>query len=290
MIVCPSCAQALPSERARCPRCGFSAEVIDGFTAWAPAMAHAGGGFRAEGFDHLAELEAANFWFRARNRLIVWALRRYFAPLSSLLEVGCGTGYVLTGIASAFPDARLVGSEIFVAGLRHAASRLPGVTLVQMDARQTPYVDAFDVAIAVDVIEHIAEDEQVLGQLFRAVRPGGGILISVPQHRWLWSQADDYACHVRRYTAGELHGKIRGAGFVIERSTSFVALLLPLMLASRLANRKQEKYDPRQEFEISRPLNFALERVLDVERAAIAAGLSFPFGGSRFVVARKPTH
>ena len=288
MIACPSCAGELRNEHEACPRCGFRPEVIDGFTAWAPELAHAGGGFKAEGFDDLAELEAGNFWFRARNELIVWALRRHFPSLTSFLEVGCGTGFVLNGVSKAFPKARLVGSEIFVQGLRYAAARLPNVTLVQMDARQTPYVEEFDVAMAVDVIEHIEEDSDVLAQLYRAVKPGGGVIISVPQHAWLWSQADDYACHVRRYTAKVLHEKITKAGFEIKRSTSFVSLLLPLMLASRLAKQDAGNYDPRAEFEIPALLNAVLERVLRLERMMIAAGINFPIGGSRFVVARKP--
>lgn len=287
MIACPSCASELRNEHETCPRCGFKAEVIEGFTAWTPELAHGGGGFKAEGFDDLAQLESGNFWFRARNELIVWALRRHFPSLSSFLEVGCGTGYVLKGVSNAFPSARLVGSEIFVNGLRYAAERLPNVTLVQMDARRMPYVADFDVAMAVDVIEHIPEDSDVLAQLHRAVKPGGGIIISVPQHAWLWSHADDYACHVRRYTARELHDKIEKAGFKVERSTSFVSLLLPLMLASRLAKQNAHNYDPRAEFEIPRSVNTVLEQVLRVERALIRTGLDFPVGGSRFVVARK---
>lgn len=288
MIACPSCANAIEGDGVQCAACGFTAVTIDGFTAWAPDLAYAGGGFKAESFEHLAELEASNFWFRGRNALIIWALRRYVPDMSSFLEVGCGTGYVLSGVAKAFPKARLVGSEIFVAGLAHASKRLPGVELVQMDARRIPYVDAFDVAVALDVIEHIAEDEQVIGQLFQAVKPGGTAVISVPQHEWLWSQADDYACHVRRYRAPDLHHKIRATGFKIVRSTSFVSVLLPLMLASRLANRRANEFDPRKEFQIPRPINFALEKALSFERAAIQAGIDFPAGGSRFVVARKP--
>lgn len=288
MIVCPSCGRPMQRDQLRCAACGFSAATIDGFTAWAPELAYAGGGFKAESFEHLAELEASNFWFRARNALIVWALRRYAPNMSSFLEVGCGTGYVLSGVQRAFPQARLVGSEIFVAGLGHAAKRLPSVDLVQMDARRIPYVEEFDVAAALDVIEHIAEDEQVIGQLFRAVKPGGAVVISVPQHEWLWSQADDYACHVRRYKARDLHQKVRAAGFEIVRSTSFVSLLLPLMLASRLSNRTSTDFDPRKEFDIGRPLNAVLEQALAFERAVIGLGVNLPAGGSRFLVASKP--
>lgn len=287
MILCPSCTQPLKSPEEPCQHCGFSIPTIDGFRAWAPEFSHAGGGFKEESFSHLAVLEASNFWFRARNELIIWALRRYFPRMNSFLEVGCGTGYVLSGVTTAFPQARLVGSEIFVAGLGHAAERIPGAELVQMDARRIPYVEEFDVVAALDVIEHIAEDEQVLDQLYRATKPNGGAIISVPQHMWLWSKADEYACHERRYATGELDRKIRAAGFSIVRSTSFVSLLLPLMFASRLAARNASDYDPRGEFEIAPVINSSLERVLAFERAIIRAGANFPVGGSRFIVARR---
>lgn len=288
MMVCPNCQHPLVEESSGCPSCGFSSMTIEGFTAWAPDMAHGGGGFKKESFAHLAELEASNFWFRARNALILWAIERYAPNMASFLEIGCGTGFVLSGVAQRFPKARIVGSEIFVSGLAYAAQRLPSVELVQMDARRIPYRATFDLVAALDVIEHIEEDELVLDQLFRALRPGGIALISVPQHQWLWSAADDYACHVRRYSAGELHHKLSAAGLEVVRSTSFVSVLLPAMMASRLSNRRRIDFDPRKEFEIPAVINATFEKFLAWERGAISAGLNLPIGGSRFVIARRP--
>ena len=52
--------------------------------------------YHAELFKVLERVEDENFWFRSRNRLIQWALDRYFAQAESLLEVGCATGFVLS--------------------------------------------------------------------------------------------------------------------------------------------------------------------------------------------------
>jgi SAM-dependent methyltransferase len=259
-----------------------------GHLVFAPELASQSEGFRAEYFQMLAPLEAGNFWFRARNRLIVWALRRHFPDADTLLEIGCGTGYVLSGIASALPALRLSGSEIFSNALGFAASRVPRARLFQMDARRIPFENEFAVVGAFDVLEHIAEDEAVLAQMHRAVAPGGGILLTVPQHPFLWSHQDEVACHVRRYEASELTRKVRQAGFSVLRATSFVSLLLPLMLASRWRKRKPDAtFDALDELRIGGAVNAALEVMLDVERALIRAGLSFPLGGSLLVVARK---
>jgi len=261
--------------------------ALRGILAWAPEMAAAGGGFKAEYFATLVRLEEGNFWFRARNALVGWALRKYFGEPSSLLEVGCGTGFVLSGIAQVSASTQLTGSEIFIDGLSFAAERVRRAQFVQMDARRIPYVEEFDVVASFDVIEHIEEDELVLRNFWQALKPGGGVLLTVPQHPWLWSESDSYACHVRRYESGELLAKLDRAGFDVVRSTSFTSLLLPAMMLSRRKSRRDKPFDPLAEFNIPPALNRALEGTLAIERQLVRLGIDFPVGGSRLVVARK---
>lgn len=287
VIRCPACSKRYSSDEAICPGCGFSPPVVDGFPAWAPDMVREGGGFKPEYFAMLAELEAANFWFCARNNLIIWAMRHYFPGFRTFLEVGCGTGFVLSGVAKAFPAAAIAGSEIFSAGLGIALNRVAAAQFMQMDGRNVPFEDEFDVLGAFDVLEHIPEDEDVLAGFYRAVHSGGGIIITVPQHPWLWSAADESACHVRRYTAPEIHSKVEAAGFHIQYSTSFVSLLLPAMLFSRVCRRTRGEFDPLSEFRIPSVVNRLFGGVMSLERYLIEKGVAFPLGGSRLVVASK---
>jgi len=127
--------------------------------------------------------------------------------------------------------------------------------------------------------------------MWRAVRPGGGALITVPQHRWLWSAEDDAGGHKRRYTRQELVEKVERAGFSVERVTSFVSVLLPLMAASRLRGRVgMRRHDPDSNMELSLPrsLDRLLETAMTAERALVRAGMSLPAGGSLLLVARRP--
>lgn len=259
-----------------------------GFLTYAPALAHEGAGFKSAYFEELTHLEAGHFWFRARNSLITWALERYAPEFETLLEIGCGTGYVLSGIAHAFPQAKLQGAELFTAGLAFAAARQPKVDFIQMDARYIPFADEFDVIGAFDVLEHIEEDGQVLAQIYDALKAEGIMLLTVPQHAWLWSSVDDYACHVRRYSSKELHDKVKRSGFEILRSTSFVSCLLPAMWVSRFAQKKAVNgADVMAEFKISPRLNQLLELIMKAEISIIRYGINFSFGGSRLVVAKK---
>ena len=284
MILCPSCGAKNIHAKNGCPECGFEPALIDGFLAWAPQLAKHNNGFPEGSFEGLARVEASSFWFRARNAIVLWALRKYFPDFHSLLEVGCGTGFVLQGISQEFPSARITGSEIYTAGLAFAAKRLPSVELLQMDARKLPYEAQFDVLVAFDVIEHILEDELVLQNFHSAIKPGGGCLITVPQHMWLWSPVDEAACHQRRYSAVELHTKAEAAGFCIVRSTSFVTLLLPLMMATRLAARSSGQAGGSEVLALNPILDRTLAVIMRIEHLLIKFGMSLPIGGSRLLV------
>lgn len=224
MKCCPCCNARYASSIRNCPSCGFVPALVDGFDSYAPDLAHDGGGFKSDYFSELARLEEVNFWFRSRNKLLMWAIEKYCPNFQSLLEIGCGTGYVLTGISKRFPRSTLFGSEIFIAGLGFAASRLPSAKFMQMDARNIPFESEFDVIGAFDVLEHIKEDEKVLTQMCTALKPEGLMLLTVPQHAWLWSPIDEYAFHERRYAAADLHQRIEDAGFRVIRPNC--ALLL----------------------------------------------------------------
>lgn len=288
MKACPRCQQEFVSLDWKCPACNFIPDYVSDIPVLAPDLAEGGAGFRPEIFEQLAVLEARNFWFCARNRLIVWALKSHFPTMRSYLEIGCGTGYVLSGVAQAYPAAKLVGTEVFSVGLPYAASRVRTAELLQMDARHIPYVNEFDVIGAFDVLEHIDEDEVVLNSMLRALRPGGGVAISVPQHPWLWSTADEHACHVRRYKVGELREKVYRAGFKLQFETSFVSLLLPAMLASRLTKQRgTEQGDPLSELRLPTMLNRVFGTVMNLEYRLITSGLRFGMGGSRLLIATK---
>ena len=284
---CVACQGRFENDEWTCPSCGHRPAVRNEVFQFAKDPVSGQAGFVPEYFARLASIEPGHFWFRARNALIQWALGKYFPNAKSFFEIGCGTGYVLGGIRENLPGMRLVGSDIFTDGLVFAKARLPGVELYQMDARHIFFESEFDVVGAFDVLEHLVEDESALAQMFKAARPGGGLLVTVPQQRYLWSASDRFARHQRRYSRGELRGKVRAAGFEIERITSFNSLLLPLMILSRMHQKHHGESKPWRELEISPALNKALGSILTIERLMITNGVSFPAGGSLLLIGRK---
>jgi SAM-dependent methyltransferase len=261
---------------------------VDGFRAFAPDAAHVSDGFAAGYFEHLATLEVGHFWFENRNRLILWAIDRFLSAGNSFLEIGCGTGFVLSAIQARYPKLRLAGSEVLVNGLALARTRLPDVELFQMDARSMPFENEFDGIGAFDVLEHIEEDITVLKEVRKSLVPGGTLVISVPQHQFLWSAVDTHSFHKRRYEAAELRRKLVDAGFEFVFMTSFVSLLLPFMMLSRLRRVSDAPLASGEELRISSFLNAVFSAALSCERALIRAGLCFPAGGSLLAIARRP--
>ena len=134
--------------------------------------------FPSSSYGQLAQAESGHWWFRVRNMVVIWALTKKVKPFNNLLEVGCGTGYVLEGISRTWPKIELHGSEYFEEGLEYARKRVPTAELRQLDATTMDEIDRYDVVAAFDVIEHIEQDETVLRNLARAIRPGGSLVLT----------------------------------------------------------------------------------------------------------------
>lgn len=285
MRICLCCDRTFAGPGWRCPACGAEPELhpYPRLTGDLPELAS----WDADEVLSVAAAEAESFWAKQRCELLVWMMRRFFPDASTFFEAGCGTGIVLESFARAFPRLRLVGADPYLPALGTASTRVPEAELIQADVRRLPFEEEFDVVAALDVLEHVDDDSGALRELRRSVRPGGGVLIAVPQHRWLWSAADEWALHHRRYTRSELIAKIRDAGLDPIHATSFVVLLLPAMALGRLMQRNPGRYDPLAEFRLPVALRSAFRRVLAFEARLIRAGIDLPAGGSLLVVARR---
>jgi SAM-dependent methyltransferase len=136
-----------------------------------------------------------------------------------------------------------------------------------------PFPDGeFDLAVCLDVLEHLDDDRGALAELRRVVRAGGALVVTVPAHPRLWSRHDEANHHRRRYTRPTLRAAAEAGGWSVRRLTHFNSLLLPVAAALRQFDRGDGLEIPPA------PVNRALELPLDLERRAIAAGVAFPFG------------
>ena len=148
-------------------------------------------------------------------------------------------------------------------GLHFAKSRVPDAAFFQMDVCCLPFEDEFDLILALGVLEHIEDDSRVISELCRSLKYGGGLIITVPQHQWLcqwlWSFQDEKAYHKRRYARKELMDKLEKNRFQVIYATSFMTLLLPVLVFSKnygsVITKNQHEYDPMRELRIAYTLN-----------------------------------
>jgi SAM-dependent methyltransferase len=277
--------------------------VIEGIPCYAPELAFENGNFSAHSYELLYQTEAKNFWFRARGRIVLWAVSRFLAPAATapkeFLELGCGTGYVL-GELSRLPGLRRFGADLLLEGLKFARKRMPDVQFAQVDATRMPYERAFDGIGAFDILEHIQEDRLALKEIGRALKPGGVLFLTVPQHAFLWSAVDVLSFHKRRYSRHDLQQKLTEAGYELLFQSSFVTAAFPLLLVRRLLNRQSpsvgakpsdlsEKAKESVYAEVALPtlLNFVLSGLMAIDTWLLRRGIRLPFGGSLLMVARK---
>jgi SAM-dependent methyltransferase len=87
---------------------------------------------------------------------------------------------------------------------------------------QLPYPDRiFDLLCALDIIEHVDDDDAALAELSRVAAPGALLLLSVPLHPSQWTPFDDFVGHRRRYEPSALIAKLTAVGFEPEQSAIF---------------------------------------------------------------------
>ena len=245
-------------------------------------------GFEPSNFTSLYELESENFWFVVRNEFIKWSILKYKPNPASVLEIGCGTGFVTSMLRSELPDANILASELHDEALTFARNRVSGVEFITLNALELGFDKEFELVGAFDVLEHIDDDVEVIKNVYTALEKNGIFVLTVPQHKWLWSAADVHAKHARRYDPNELESKLRRVGFSIEYTTSFVFVLLPIMSLSRLLSKKSGvNYSIEKELKSSFLVDRVLRVLLRFDLLLAKLGANLPVGGSRLIVARK---
>lgn len=153
---------------------------------------------------HLVEPQRFNTWPLVQT-LLPTAIRR--------LEVAPGLRPRLPIQGTQFLDI----SEPALAKLRGRGAQvaLGKVTCL-------PFADqSFDLVCALDIIEHVEDDDGALSEVSRTLKPGGAVLVSMPLHAALWTSFDDFVGHKRRYDPADLLSKLARNHLAVERSAVF---------------------------------------------------------------------
>jgi SAM-dependent methyltransferase len=232
------------------------------------------------------QAEDRHWWYRGRRTVLDGVLAGLGLPDGArILDAGCGSGRNMVELAR---RGTVTGIELSHTSVELARGRGVG-EVIEGSILEMPFAqDSFDLAVGLDVIEHLEDDLEALRELRRTVAPGGALLLTVPAYQWLWSGHDEINHHHRRYTRRTLRAVAERAGWHQVRTTYFNSLLLPVAIMLRVLDRLNRKttessldlWVPPQ------PLNWLLERPLAIEAALIARGGRIPAGLSLLAVFR----
>lgn len=162
-------------------------------------------------FDSIIPLQ--RYWQRARHRIVL----DFTGRAGRILDVGCGSSRILRDLPGA------IGADVLLRKLRFLRAVHPEV--VQASVFALPFADAaFDTVICSEVIEHIPDDPEVLGELTRVLAAGGTLVVGTPDYgRWLWHAIEwvygrvapgAYAHeHITHFDRAGLQARLRSLGY-----------------------------------------------------------------------------
>ena len=245
-----------------------------------------GGVFEGSTADLLMDTDSEHWWYRSKAAIVADCLRYWCGSTGShswLVDVGAGSGGVTSRIG--WDTERVLVAEGAPVLAAQARDR-HGLMAVAANGSHLPLAPgSADVMCLLDVIEHIADSSETLSEAWRVLAPGGHLIVTVPGHQWLWSEADEFLGHTKRYSRTQLAGEVERAGFSPLQVTHFFSWLVPPVLAvRRFAKTVRHQLGLERS---GRALDVIAMVLTRIERALMRR-MSLPLGTSVLCVARKP--
>ena len=229
------------------------------------------------------------------REVAVAALRGAALPAApAILDVGCSSGHLLGDLRASWPDAALAGVDAEDAGLAGAHARVPDAALMHASATDLPLADGVvDGLVALNLLEHLPDDEAALREFARVMRPGARAVVVVPSNPRLYDYYDAHLQHARRYAPGELAGRARSAGLRPLAGISLGSVVYPGFWLVKTRNRRlnptPEEARVRVEADIARSSGSPLARgAFALERALLRRGARPSRGIREALVMERP--
>lgn len=244
---------------------------------------------RADLYREMYELESSYWWHVGKRHLVLSLLRRYHVKNAQLVDVGCGTGLLMTELKQ---FGKVSGVDTEPEALKFCRMRGHRSVFRIAAGGRLPFANSSVGAVTMlDVLEHVADEGRALRELHRILKPPGLLVLSVPAFQSLYSYWDRVAGHHRRYTKAQLRSILERNGFAVEKMTYSNSLLFAAAVAFRAAKaaalRNRELKDMPSDFvQLPRIINGMLSQLYRLENG-LNIRLGMPLGMSLVCLARK---
>lgn len=257
----------------------------------------AGGDYETSLFDRFYDLRNRNFFYRGRARIIEALLKSDAGKIIcrpgkiKIVDVGFGHGSKVS--KDSLPDAITVGVDINYNSLSRIKDRVGADTvLVNADIRALPFKESFDMAMALDILEHVDDDALALDMIYRSCKKGALLIMTVPATPSMYGRFDRLAFHKKRYSAEELRKKLEKAGFSVKKLSYFISILFPLIYLYRklrelFVRRDQDVSIADMAETRTVPFVNGLCMATMIAESIMISRLDLPFGSSIVALAKK---
>jgi SAM-dependent methyltransferase len=239
-------------------------------------------------YQTMFSVEERHWWYVGMQEISTALLRRFYPQPAArqILDAGCGTGAALRYLE---PFGQVTGLDYSAVALAFCRRRQLK-RLCQGTVRTLPFGDGrFDLVTSFDVLYHraVGDYQDALAEFNRVLKPGGRLFLRLPAYNWLRGHHDQVIHTARRFTAGELRRALRQAGFLPEKLTYANALLFPLAVGKRLAERLHPPQGAASDINPNPPWqDDLLARFLHAEARWLRRG-NLPFGLTVIAIAQK---
>lgn len=236
------------------------------------------------------EIQDRHWLWLGRQKILQTLIEKHLDlshPLR-IADLGCGYG---GNIPALMQYGHVTGLEPYADAVQFVTKRFSGKAEALAWTMPEPLDRRFDLIAMIEVLEHLEDDAAAVDWLSEHLAPGGHVIITTPAHRILWTQMDDVVHHYRRYDRKMLRSLFEKK-FEIVFFSYYNFFLFPLKLAFVIFDRLERQLFgkmPKKSYNDIPPFpaNEICRQITFLEASAMKRGISFPWGASIALLARR---
>lgn len=163
-------------------------------------------------------------WHRRKIHLAHLLLKD--RSFKNCLDVGCASGYMISEIAKAYPNASYYGVDVYKKAIEYAKKTYPSIRFFHADAQALPFdTNSFDLILFYETVEHIEDPRRALEELKRVLKKKGTVIVAMDSGSFLfrliwffWEKTSGrvwQGAHLHPFHHAQLEKLIQKVGFRI---------------------------------------------------------------------------
>lgn len=246
------------------------------------------GKMRFDLYQQLYEVENTHWWHQHKRQVVHQLIDKYLPQKGKVLDVGCGTGKILEELKA--KKWQVFGIDGNKEAIKWSAKRGIKIKKADFNKDKIPFEDnSFDLVLALDLLEHLPNESNLLRQIKRVLKKDGFFICTVPAYPKLFSYWDKMLGHQRRYTKKSLREVLEKNHFKVKNISYYFALhLFPTVLVRSLKKQNQKSQQKSDFLDIPlKPISVPVINLYNKIELSILKKTNLPFGLSIISISQK---